>query len=82
MNEVRLLSQCSQKHVVQIISASITGTVTKSSGKKKGAVYYVMSYAKYGEIYRLIRETGRFAETQARSFFVQLLDGNSGPLTF
>eukprot|EP01022_Parablepharisma_sp_SALTPOND_P001961 TRINITY_DN1080_c0_g1_i1.p2 TRINITY_DN1080_c0_g1~~TRINITY_DN1080_c0_g1_i1.p2 ORF type:complete len:352 (+),score=22.30 TRINITY_DN1080_c0_g1_i1:311-1366(+) len=78
MNEVRLLSQCSHKHVVQIISASISGALVKPTGKKKPAVYYVMCHAKYGEIYRLVRETGRFTEVQARSFFRQLLGGKTG----
>lgn len=76
MNEVRLLTQVSQKNIVTIIAASVSGTYIKNNGNKKNIAYYIMSYAKYGEIYRLIRETGRFNEIQARSFFVQLLDGN------
>ena len=76
MNEVRILSQSSQKHVVEIISASVSGTLVKSRGVKKTAVYYAMCYAKYGELYRLIKETGRVTEMQARSIFSQLLDGN------
>jgi len=76
MNEVRLLSECTHKNVVQIISTSISGTIVKPSGIKKSAVYYVMSYARYGEIFKLVRETGRFSEIQARTFFQQLIDGN------
>jgi serine/threonine protein kinase len=75
MNEVRLLSQCYQKHVVEITTASVSGTLIKARGIKKTAVYYVMAHARYGEIYRLIKETGRLSEIQARTFFSQLLDG-------
>jgi len=76
MNEVRLLSQCYQKHVVEIITTSVCGTLIKARGVKKNAVYYVMAHARYGEIYRLIKETGRLSEIQARTFFTQLLDGS------
>lgn len=75
MNEVRLLAQSSDKHIVKIIAASVCGTLVKTSGRKKYVAYYVMPYAKYGELYRLVKETGRFSEMQARSFFCQLLDG-------
>lgn len=76
MNEVRLLSQSFQKHIVEIIAASVSGTLVKARGEKKSAVYYVMCYARYGELYRLIKETGRLTEPQARSLFSQLLDGS------
>ncbi len=75
MNEVRLLAMCPSKHVVEILSVSISGTIVTPAGRKKPVVYYVMCYAKHGEIYRLVRETGRFAETLARTFFLQLLEG-------
>lgn len=77
MNEIRLLSQSYQKHIVEIIAASVSGTLIKARGEKRSAVYYVMSYARYGEIYRLIKETGRLTEIQARSLFTQLLHGIS-----
>eukprot|EP00830_Metopus_es_P009140 TRINITY_DN18848_c0_g1_i2.p1 TRINITY_DN18848_c0_g1~~TRINITY_DN18848_c0_g1_i2.p1 ORF type:complete len:421 (+),score=57.94 TRINITY_DN18848_c0_g1_i2:49-1311(+) len=75
MNEVRLLSQCCLPSIVEIISVSISGIYSKASGGKKPAVYYVMRYAKYGDIFRHVRETGRFPEVLARTFFVQLIQG-------
>lgn len=77
MNEVRLLSQCCLPSIVEIISVSISGIYSKVSGGKKPAVYYVMRYAKYGDIFRHVRETGRFPEVLARTFFVQLIQGKS-----
>lgn len=76
MNEVRLLSQLNQNHIVEIVAASIAGTLIKARGTKKTVAYYVMAYARYGELYRITKETGRFTEIQARTFFFQLLDGN------
>ena len=83
MNEVRILSQCQSpgKNIVDIIAASISGMMVKSSGRKKAAVYYVMSYARHGEIYRLVRETGRFTEILARTFFIQIIRGKADSLT-
>jgi len=74
MNEIRLLSQISHKHVVRIVAVSICGTLVKPKGEKR-VVYYVMEHAKYGEIHHLIKETGRFTENQARFFFLQLING-------
>ena len=75
MNEVKLLSQCTGNHIVELISVSISGTITKSNGLKKAAVYCVMCYARHGEIYKLIRETGQFTEALARTIFIQLIEG-------
>lgn len=80
MNEVRLLSMSPNKHVVEILSVSISGMIATSTGRKKPVVYYVMRYAKHGEIYRLVRETGRFSELLARTFFLQLLEGSRASL--
>lgn len=74
MNEVRLLSQISHKHVVKIVGVSICGTLVKPRGEKR-VVYYVMQHAKYGEIHHLIKEAGHFTENQAKFFFLQLING-------
>ncbi len=77
MNEVRLLSRCSSPNVVQIQHVSIAGTLVKSCGSKRPAVYYVMRYAVYGEIFSMVQDRGRLTEQLARTFFVQIIKGNA-----
>jgi serine/threonine protein kinase len=75
MNEVRLLSQCRHPHVVEISAVSLLGTLIKASGSKKDAIYYAMPFVKFGELYKVIRETGPFQEELARTLFLQALSG-------
>ena len=77
LNEARLLSLCSESSIVGIKAVSISGTLI-SAGHKRPVVYHVTNYAKYGELYNLIKDTGSFSERLARTYFVQLLRGNKG----
>lgn len=75
MNEVRLLSQCSHPNVVELLSISVTGTLVKASGYKKHVIYYVMPYMVFGELCKIMYETGRFQEVLARTFFTHVISG-------
>ena len=75
MNEVRLLSACLFAHVVGIHFAVINGIFQGPYGQKRTVVYHVTSYAKYGELYRIVRETEHFKEPLARTYILQLLKG-------
>ena len=44
--------------------------------KRQGPIcYYVMSFAKYGELYRLVEINERLSEPLVRYLFKQLMDG-------
>ena len=74
MDEVRLLSQCKNRQIIQLISASTKGcSVTTKS--KKFIFYIATTYAKFGELYKIIREMGPLDEPLARTYFFQLLKG-------
>jgi len=75
MNEIRILSQCNNSHIIQILRVSLSGVLKKADGTKKLAVYYVMKYAFFGEIFSLVQEKGRLPENLVRTFILQLLDG-------
>ena len=75
MNEVKLLSQCEFKHIVGIRSVSVSGILVKPSKQKQEIVYHVTNYAKYGELYSILKCIGPFSEKLARTFFTQLLKG-------
>ncbi len=77
LNEARLLSFCADSSIVGIKAVSISGTYC-TAGHKRPVVYHVTRFAKYGEIYNLIKDTGSFAEPLARTYFVQLLRGTEG----
>ena len=74
MDEVRTLSQCENRQVIHLLSASISGSFSTPHSKKTMA-YIVTSYAKFGEVYKLIRETGPLGEPLARTYFFQLIKG-------
>ena len=80
LNEARLLSFCSDASIVGIKAVSISGTYCTVSHKRP-VVYHVTHYAKYGELYNLIKDTGPFSERLARTYFVQLLKGSLERLT-
>jgi len=75
MNEVRLLSSSSWQNIVELQAVSINGILTNSHGQKRNVVYHVTQFAKYGEIFQLIKETECFNEKLARTYFIQLLKG-------
>lgn len=74
MEEIRILSQCKNIQIVNLLSASTTGCLVTDNSKKPIS-YIVTSYAKFGELYKIIQETGPLSEPLARSYFVQLLKG-------
>lgn len=72
MEELRILSKCENRQIVKLISASLSGVlITQAS--KKSIVYIALSYAKFGELYKLIQETGPLSEPLVRTYFFQLL---------
>eukprot|EP00826_Nyctotherus_ovalis_P006287 TRINITY_DN11471_c0_g2_i1.p1 TRINITY_DN11471_c0_g2~~TRINITY_DN11471_c0_g2_i1.p1 ORF type:complete len:377 (-),score=74.05 TRINITY_DN11471_c0_g2_i1:75-1205(-) len=73
MEEVRIMAQCKHSNVLGIIAASSTGCLMPKA--KKGISYIIMSYAKFGELFKIIQDTGPLNETLARSYFLQLLKG-------
>ncbi len=75
MNEARLLSLCSEPSVVGMRAVSIAGTLVNQMGHKRNIVYHVTCYAKYGELYQIIKDTGSFSERLARTYFLQLIKG-------
>ena len=82
MNEVRLLSLCYTPHVLGIEAVSISGTFVRTHGLKRQIVYHVTQYAKYGELFRLIKESECFDEILSRTYFLQLLNGITNSLFF
>lgn len=72
--EVRLLSQCKSPQIVRLISSSTAGYLITANSKKTIS-YIVTTYSKYGELYKIIKETGPFDEILARTYFFQLLKG-------
>ncbi len=75
MDEVRLLSLCNHPHVVSLRAASVVGTLTRASGTKRNVAYHVTDYARFGELYKLVKKTGPLPEQVARAYFRQLLAG-------
>ncbi len=78
MNEVRLLFQCRHPGIIQILSVSVRGTLTKrKSMETRRVVYYSMKYAKDGEFYQLLQHTGKLDETVGKKLLMQLIDGKT-----
>ena len=75
MNEARLLSLCNEPSIVRMRGVSIAGTLVNQAGHKRNIVYHVTCYAKFGELYQIIKDTGSFSEPLARTYFLQLLKG-------
>ena len=77
MNEVRLLSSSISTYIVEIQTVSVNGTFVSASGQKKAVVYHATQYAGFGELYKLVKETGCFDERLARTYFLQLMKGKT-----
>jgi len=73
IEEARIISQCKHPHIINILSASSTGCVIPKS--RKPIAYIAMSYAKFGELFKIIQETGPLNEILTRTYFFQLLKG-------
>ena len=72
--EVGILSQCNNQQIIKLLSASTKGCLIMSHIKKTIS-YIVTSYAKFGELFKVILETGPLEEALARTYFLQLIKG-------
>lgn len=72
--EARILSLCKDRQIVKLLSASTKGCLI-TEGSKEAIWYIATSYAKFGELYKVIQETGPLDEPLARTYFFQLLKG-------
>lgn len=76
MNEIFVLHSLNNKYIVNIFFVSYNGIYVKSNGKKiTNVIYYVMQYAKCGELFRIIKETGKLSENLSKYLFLQLIQG-------
>jgi SNF-related kinase/serine kinase len=73
INEVQILASIRSNQTVQIIHANLNGEYMKADGRISKAAYYVMKYAEYGEIYKMLQNSAKFSEKTARYYFQQLI---------
>lgn len=60
INEVSILSGLEHKHIVHVKDFEINGISQRHNGSCRRIVYYTMSLAENGELFRLIEETDAF----------------------
>ena len=77
VNEARILSICDHPNIISLKRVSISGNLVDFSQKQENGriAYYVTNYAKYGELFKVIKKMGALSESIARAFFLQILQG-------
>lgn len=73
-NEVDFIRNLKHQHVIELIDVG-KDIYQKKNGTQKEVYYLVFEYAKGGELFDFIQESGQFSEDEARYYFLQLLDG-------
>ena len=74
VNEVQILSSIQKySNVVRIINCNLNGECKKVDSVITKVVYYVMKFAEYGELLKIIQNTPKFSEKVARYYFHQLI---------
>ena len=73
VNEVQILSSIRYSNIVQIINCNLNGECKRTDGRITKVAYYVMKFAEYGELFKIIQNTPNFSEKCTRYYFHQLI---------
>ena len=77
VNEVQILSSIRYFNIVQIINCNLNGECKRTDGRITKVAYYVMKFAEYGELFKIIQNTPNFSEKCTRYYFHQLIQSIS-----
>lgn len=72
-NEINTMKQLDHPNILKVIDYSEKAQAQKRNGKSLTVNYIAIEYAKRGEIFDYIAETGRFSEKVARFYFHQII---------
>ncbi len=75
LKEVAMMLRAAHPSVISVLDAGMLAPYLKHSGETRHVNYIVMPLAQYGEIFRMVSETGRLSEELARYFFKKIVKG-------
>ena len=73
-SEVTIMQELDHSGFIKMIDFSYSAVYTDSNGNKLNVYYISLEYAKYGELFDIIVNTGSYSELIARYYFRQLID--------
>lgn len=73
LNEIHMCAKARHRSVIQITDFQVGGIYRSPDGHARRILYYVMKFASYGELHRLIKESEMFSEKLARIIFRKLI---------
>jgi polo-like kinase 4 len=65
VNEIKLHSKLSQPHILKL----------EDSSEDEDCVYLLLEYCKQGELYSLIKDSGKLSEEDTRNICLQIVEG-------
>lgn len=73
LNEIRMCAKSRHRSVIQVTDFQVGGIYRSPDGHALHILYYVMKFASYGELHRLIKDSEIFSEKLARVIFRKLI---------
>lgn len=73
-NEVDILKSLSHKHIIKFIEYYERHDELKEDGTRKNVFCIVLEFAKNGELFHYLADSGAFPEPISRYYFHQLID--------
>ena len=73
LNEIEMCLKAHHRGVIQITDFQVGGVYRSPDGHARRILYYVMKFASYGELHRLVKDSEMFSEKLARMIFRKLI---------